>query len=424
MIGREIGRFKVVSLLGQGGMASVWKAEDRLLLRPVALKILSPELCRSPKARRRFLHEARTASSLDHPGIVAIHDSGGDEDLVYIALALIDGETVSTLAARGPMAPREAARIGMEAARALAHAHDHGVVHRDVTGRNVMVSRDGRAYVLDFGLALAAGTTRLTSSGNMVGTVCYLSPEGARSEEMDTRSDVYSLGVVLYEAVTGTLPFTGQIASVIYSTINMEPESPRSRRPDLPLDLERIILKAMMKQRELRYQRMSELADALATVLDVSEDQSPRRRRPSPEPAPDAPPADAASSWRPPEHPVVAVLPFESLVIGEDEAEERSAFALGFAEALSAALGAVPELRVVPPSISRPVQEEENDLGKLARRMSANLILRGTLRWSGFQVRASYSLLDPYRRLQVAGGTVDGSRHELFDLEDRLRAAC
>src|SRR4249920_3887396 len=162
MIGRTIGRYRIVAPLGEGGMGTVWKAEDPLLGRPVALKLLSGDLAAQPEARRRFLRGARAVSALSHPGICPVHDAGEDGDDVYITLTWIDGQTVSALAERSPLAIADVRRVGTAAAEALGFAHAHGVVHRDVTGRNIMLARDGRVFVVDFGLALAVGMSRMT----------------------------------------------------------------------------------------------------------------------------------------------------------------------------------------------------------------------------------------------------------------------
>ncbi len=229
MIGRRLGRFRVDAELGHGGMATVWRAHDELLNRPVALKILDPKLAGSSKIRRRFIHEARAVAHLNHPGIVAVFDAGEVEGVAYIALSLVDGDTVSDLAARRLLPVAEAIRIVGQAADALAHAHEREVVHRDVTGRNIMVGRDGRVFVLDFGLARAAWESRVTTSDTPMGTAAYLAPEIVRGAEADARSDLYGLGVVFYEALTGGLQSSGNSFSDSVSIGIALSASPSSR---------------------------------------------------------------------------------------------------------------------------------------------------------------------------------------------------
>src|SRR5207249_5711897 len=241
MIGRSVGRFRILAALGSGGMASVWKAEDCLLGREVALKILSDELAGSAQARKRFLREARSNATLDHPGVPAIFDFGESDGCVYLAMALIDGQTLSERATSCPMAISEACRVVADAARTLAHAHSAGIIHRDVTGRNIMIARDGRVFVLDFGLALAAGESRITSTNTVIGTPAYLAPEVTLGETADARSDIYGLGVILFEALTGALPFESESRHGLRRAVHVDPPSPRSRRPDIPAELDRIV---------------------------------------------------------------------------------------------------------------------------------------------------------------------------------------
>ena len=253
MIGTSVDRFHIVGRLGQGGMGSVWRAEDSLLHRPVALKLLAEDLAESPPARRRFLREARAASSLSHPCIATVYGAGESGPHVYIALALIEGETVADCAAREPFEPADVARLGIAAAEALEHAHGRGVIHRDITSRNIMIDREGRVFVLDFGLAMMVDRTRLTTTATSMGTAAYMSPEAALGREADPRTDLYGLGVVLYEALTGTLPFRHDRAeSLLYAAVHQPPEPPSARRRDVPERLERVILQLLEKDPERR----------------------------------------------------------------------------------------------------------------------------------------------------------------------------
>jgi len=210
MLGRTFGRFRVLGKLGEGGMGSVWKAEDTLLGRTVALKFLPESLAGSDSARQRFLREARSTSALAHPSIATLYEAGEDEGRLFLAVEFVDGETVSDRVARGPFEIAEAIRIATEAAEALSHAHERGVIHRDVTSRNIMIARDGHAVVIDFGLALHDHTARITTTGAAFGTVPYMAPEVLRGASASPRSDLYGLGVVLYEMLTGRRPFNGK----------------------------------------------------------------------------------------------------------------------------------------------------------------------------------------------------------------------
>ena len=229
VIGQSIGRFRIVAALGEGGMGTVWRAEDTLLDRSVALKLLTSRLTESDDARARFLREARSAGRLDHPGIGTIYEAGESDGQIFIAMRLVDGGTVADrIAARGALGLLEAIRIAASAADALAFAHAHGIIHRDVSSRNLMLTSDGEVVVVDFGLALAEGASRLTQSGAAVGTAHYMAPEMILGKDPDRRSDIYSLGVVLYEMVTGSVPFEGErLETILYAAVHNAAERKR-----------------------------------------------------------------------------------------------------------------------------------------------------------------------------------------------------
>ncbi len=268
MIGRAFGRYRVVGRLGDGGFATVWKAEDTLLSRPVALKVLAESATASPPARRRFLHEARAAAALSHPGIAAVHDSGEQDGRLYIVFDYVDGETLADRLRSGPLPPTEAARIGIAAAEALGHAHSRGVIHRDVSSANLALSGDGRVVVLDFGLALAGNLSRITRSGTTLGTIDYVAPEVARGDDAGPASDVFGLGVVLYEALTGRLPFSrDRVEGTLHAIVHEEPGPPRALRPEIPVALEAAVMRALAKSPAHRYSTGDAFAAALRAAV-------------------------------------------------------------------------------------------------------------------------------------------------------------
>jgi beta-lactam-binding protein with PASTA domain/tRNA A-37 threonylcarbamoyl transferase component Bud32 len=250
------GRYELSHLVARGGMAEVYRAQDRLLDRPVALKILFPELSVDRAFVERFRREAQAAANLSHPNIVPVFDWGEDNGTYYIVMEFIDGRALSSiLRTAGPMHPDRAAEIGADVAIALAYAHRHGVIHRDVKPGNVLITEDGIVKVTDFGIARAINTEEsLTQTGAVMGTATYFSPEQAEGMGVDARSDIYSLGVVLFEMVTGRPPFMGDTPVAVASKhVRENPPTPREINPSVPPDLEAIILKCLAKSPEYRY---------------------------------------------------------------------------------------------------------------------------------------------------------------------------
>jgi serine/threonine-protein kinase len=267
LVGRVFSdRYRIQRELAQGGMAEVYLAHDELLDRPVALKALFPEYAREPSFVERFRREAQAAANLNHPNIVAIYDWGQESGTYFIVMEYVEGRSLRDLIrAEGPIDGNQAAEITAEIASALAFAHRTGVVHRDVKPGNVLITRTGIVKVTDFGIARAGTSDGLTQTGSVMGTATYFSPEQAQGLPVDGRSDVYSLGIVLYEMVTGVAPFTGDSpVAVAYKHVREAPVPPSRRNPDIPPDLEQIILTAMAKEPDLRYQSADDMrADLL-----------------------------------------------------------------------------------------------------------------------------------------------------------------
>jgi len=264
------GKYRILEELGHGGMGIVYKADDMKLRRAVAIKFLPPELNANPEARERFIQEARAAAALSHPNICTIHEVDESEGKPFIVMEYIEGEDLRQKVKKGPLPIEEALDITIQAAEGLEKAHQKGIVHRDIKSANIMVTESGQVKIMDFGLAKLRGGSSLTGEGATIGTVAYMSPEQARGDKVDGRTDIWSLGVVLYEMLTGELPFRGERdVSLLYSIVHEPPRSLKDKKPPVPAELQRVIERTLDKNPDSRYPTAAEMKKDIVRYQDA-----------------------------------------------------------------------------------------------------------------------------------------------------------
>lgn len=448
--GKSISHYRIVKALGRGGMGVVYEAEDLKLRRRVALKLLPNFLARDLQALRRFEQEAQAASALNHPNICTVYEVDEDQGLHFIAIELLEGETLKECIRHGPLAVREILAIGIEICDALDAAHSVGIIHRDIKPSNIVLTRRGSAKLLDFGVAKRLGPelvqhaealsqllppnldASVTTPGAVIGTVAYMSPEQSAGCDVDARSDLFSMGAVLYEMACGQCPFPGKdLVSVLQAIQHCQPTALEQFRSKIPSRLVSIVKKALQKERSLRYQSAAEMRADLQALRDRLA-VGAKRRKMLPVMALTVLffAAVLAGSLRlqrvqgwilgrayaPHQLKSIAVLPLENLSGGD----EQDYFADGMTDALITNLSKIGALRVISRTSSMHYQGTHKSLPEIAKELDVDAVVEGTVAKAGSRVRINAQLIDTRRDQHLWARQYDSDLQDVLQLQSEL----
>ena len=448
MIGETVSHYKILEKLGEGGMGIVYQAHDTALDRDVALKFLPHYLKSDPTEKERFYHEARAAAALTHQNIAVVHEIGEHEDQLFIAMEYVEGKTLKQLAQSESPSIKKILDLAIQVCDGLAAAHEKGIVHRDIKSDNIIVTAKAQAKIMDFGLAKVKGATKLTKAGSTLGTAAYMSPEQAQGEEVDHRSDIFSLGVVLYELLTGRLPFGGEHqAALMYSIINEQPKPIARFNEKVTPELEHIVMKALAKDREERYQHADDLlADLRHERKGLEYARAGYVRAPSVEqPVLEREPAKPRKNLLkyfipaaivvagvvlvvifnpfnlefgpkkavPADRKSVAVLPFTNM----SGNKEDEFFSDGITEDIIAQLSNIAELRVISRTSVMRYKNTTKSLRDVGKELNVATVLEGSVRRADNQVRIVAQLIDAANDEHLWAQTYDKELKQVFAIQ-------
>lgn len=398
MIGTMISHYKILEKLGEGGMGVVYKAIDTKLDRPVAIKFLPTHLSTSDENKARFVQEARTTAALNHPNILNIYDIDEQDGGLFFVMEYIEGETLKSyltnLKSADGVPLSRAIDLTVQIAHGLKAAHEKEIVHRDIKPENIMLTKEGNPKIMDFGIAKLKSGTGLTRTGMSLGTITYMSPEQSQGIAADHRSDLWSLGVVLYELLTGELPFKAEHeAALIYLIINEDPLTPSSYDRRIPPSVDSLVLKMLAKDRDRRHQSMNDLLESIRSVKRDLEN------------------AGKAGITK-----AIALLPFEN--ISPDK--ESDYFSDGLTEELILSLSKLKNMRVVSRTSTMQYKGTKKDIKTIGRELGARYILEGSVRKFQDDLRITVQLVDVESDAQLWAAKYKGKLQDIFDIQEQV----